>query len=137
MNTVLLKGRATKEATITVTSTGKKVAKFSIAVDRQYVKGKEKEVDYFKIEAWGFWAEKASKICKGIKVFVTGSLRLNSWVDKATGQKRYDVIVVASEVEPVWGAESNYPMANESSEPKIPADMLDKSQTADGEEVPF
>jgi len=137
MNTVLLTGRATKEATLTTTSTGKQVAKFSIAVDRLFVKGKDKEVDYFKIEAWGFWAEKASKIVKGIKVFVTGSLRLNSWVDKATGQKRYDVIVVASEVEPVWGAESNYPQANESSEPKIPEDMVNAGGKDEQTEVPF
>lgn len=133
MNTVLLTGRATKEATITVTSTGKKVAKFSIAVDRQYVKGKEKEVDYFKVEAWGYWADKASKIVRGIKVFVSGCLRLNTW--EKDGKKHYDVIVVASEVEPVWGAESGYPQANESSEPKIPADMVPHDN--EGVEVPF
>ena len=133
MNTVLLTGRATKEATITVTSTGKKVAKFSIAVDRQYVKGKEKEVDYFKVEAWGYWADKASKIVRGIKVFVSGCLRLNTW--EKDGKKHYDVIVVANEVEPVWGAESGY-TPNESSEPRIPAEMV-MEKCDDGTEVPF
>lgn len=134
MNTVLLTGRAVREAE--VKSVGEhRVAKFTLAVERPYVKGKEKITDYFKVEAWNFWADKASKIVKGIKVFVSGSLKLNTWNDKTTGKKCYEVSVVANEVEPVWGVESNYPQANESSEPQIPADMV--PQTPDGEEVPF
>lgn len=137
MNTVILTGRAVREAD--VRQVGQyTVAKFTLAVDKPFIKGKEKQpADFFKIEAWGKQAEKASKICKGIKVFVSGSLKLSTWNDKATGKKVYEVSVTANEVEPVWGTESNYPMANESSEPQIPAEMLDKPQTADGEEVPF
>lgn len=134
MNTVLLTGRAVREAEVRQVGEHR-VAKFTLAVERPFVKGKDKVTDYFKVECWNFWADKAAKIVKGIKVFVSGSLKLNTW--EKDGKKHYDVLVNASEVEPVWGAESNYPMANESSEPKIPAEMLDKPQTADGEEVPF
>lgn len=135
MNTVILTGRAVREAD--VRQVGQyTVAKFTLAVDKPFIKGKEKQpADFFKIEAWGKQAEKASKICKGIKVFVSGSLKLSTW--EKDGKKHYEVSVTANEVEPVWGAESNYPMANESSEPKIPADMLDRPQTEDGSEVPF
>ena len=136
MNTVLLTGRAVKEAEVKMVGEHR-VAKFTLAVERPFVKGKEKVTDYFKVECWNFWADKASKIVKGIKVFVSGSLKLSTWNDKATGKKVYEVSVTANEVEPVWGAESNYPMANESSEPQIPAEMLDKPQAVDGEEVPF
>lgn len=135
MNTVLLTGRAVREAEVKMVGEHR-VAKFTLAVERPFVKGKEKVTDYFKVECWNFWADKASKIVKGIKVFVSGSLKLNSWIDKKTGEKRYDVVVDAKEVEPVWGAESNYPQANESSEPKIPAEMV-MEKCEDGTEVPF
>jgi single-strand DNA-binding protein len=135
MNTVLLTGRAVREAEVKMVGEHR-VAKFTLAVERPFIKGKEKVTDYFKVECWNFWADKASKIVKGIKVFVSGSLKLNTWNDKTTGKKVYEVSVVANEVEPVWGAESGYPQANESSEPKIPADMLDRPQTEDGREVP-
>jgi len=137
MNTVLLTGRAVREAEVRTVGEHR-VAKFTLAVERPYVKGKEKVTDYFKIECWNFWADKAAKIVKGIKVFVSGSLKLNTWNDKATGKKCYEVSVNATEVEPVWGAESNYPMANESSEPVIPESMLNETATADTQtEVPF
>lgn len=134
MNTVLLTGRAVREAE--VKSIGEhRVAKFTLAVERPFVKGKEKVTDYFKVECWNFWADKAAKIVKGIKVFVSGSLKLNTWNDKTTGKKCYEVTVVANEVEPVWGAESGY-TPNESSEPRIPAEMV-MEKCEDGTEVPF
>ena len=135
MNTVLLTGRATKEAD--VRQVGQyTVAKFTLAVDRPFVKGKEKQpADFFKIEAWGKQAEKASKICRGIKVFVSGSLKLSTW--EKDGKKHYEVSVTANEVEPVWGAESNYPQANESSEPKIPEDMVNAGGKDEQTEVTF
>ena len=133
MNTVLLTGRAVREAEVKTVGEHR-VAKFTLAVERPFVKGKEKVTDYFKVECWNFWADKASKIVKGIKVFVSGSLKLNTW--EKDGKKHYDVIVVANEVEPVWGAESNYPQANESSEPKIPIEMV-MEKCEDGTEVPF
>lgn len=135
MNTVLLTGRAVREAEVRQVGEHR-VAKFTLAVERPFVKGKDKVTDYFKVECWNFWADKAGKIVRGIKVFVAGSLKLNTWPDKTTGKKCYEVLIVANEVEPVWGAESGY-TPNESSEPQIPAEMLDKPQTADGEEVPF
>lgn len=134
MNTVLLTGRAVREAEVKMVGEHR-VAKFTLAVERPFVKGKEKVTDYFKVECWNFWADKASKIVKGIKVFVSGSLKLNTW--EKDGKKHYDVIVVAFEVEPVWGAESNYPRANESSEPKIPEDMVNAGGKDEQTEVPF
>lgn len=119
MNTVLLTGRAVREAEVRQVGEHR-VAKFTLAVERPFIKGKDKVTDYFKVECWNFWADKAAKIVKGIKVFVSGSLKLNTW--EKDGKKHYEVFVTANEVEPVWGAESNYPMANESSEPKIPAE---------------
>ena len=135
MNTVLLTGRAVREAEVRQVGEHR-VAKFTLAVDRPFVKGKEKQpADFFKIEAWGKQAEKASKICRGIKVFVSGSLKLSTW--EKDGKKHYEVSVTANEVEPVWGAESNYPQANESSEPKIPEDMVNAGGKDEQTEVPF
>jgi len=134
MNTVLLTGRAVREAEVRQVGEHR-VAKFTLAVERPFVKGKEKVTDYFKVECWNFWADKASKIVKGIKVFVSGSLKLNTWNDKTTGKKVYEVSITANEVEVVWGAESGC-TPNESSEPKIPAEMV-MEKCEDGTEVPF
>jgi len=134
MNTVLLTGRAVRETEVRTVGEHR-VAKFTLAVERPFVKGKEKVTDYFKVECWNFWADKAAKIVKGIKVFVSGSLKLNTWNDKTTGKKVYEVSVSATEVEPVWGAESNYNPAEPMPGEQIPADLigLKDEQT----EVPF
>ncbi len=58
-------------------------------------------------------------------------------IDRFGEIQEVEVSVVANEVEPVWGAESNYPQANESSEPKIPEDMVNAGGKDEQTEVPF
>lgn len=134
MNTVLLTGRAVREPELRQVGEHR-VAKFTLAVERPFVKGKEKITDYFKVECWNFWADKAAKIVKGIKVFVSGSLKLNTW--EKDGKKHYDVIVNATEVEPVWGGESNYNPADAQPNDQIPADMVNPGAKDEQTEVPF
>lgn len=63
---------------------GNSVAKFSIAVRNH--KG---ESDWFDCEAWGKTAQIAADYLKaGSKVAVSGSVKIEQWEDKASGQKR-------------------------------------------------
>ena len=57
MNNVTLIGRLTADPEIKTTQSGISLTHFSIAVDRQYSKDKEKETDFLDCTAWRGTAE--------------------------------------------------------------------------------
>lgn len=98
-NKVIIGGRLTEDPVLSTTPSGVSVTSFHIAVNRSY-KGEDGKTaaDFFTVTAWrGLaefitrWFRKASSVC------VVGSLQTRSWTDKATGQKRYAVEIVADE----------------------------------------
>ncbi|WP_088894854.1 single-stranded DNA-binding protein [Leptolyngbya ohadii] len=63
-----------------------KVAKFRLAVDRGKSDG---EASWFNIEVWGRIAETVEKyVRKGSQIGVTGTVRADTWTDRATGANR-------------------------------------------------
>ena len=92
MNKVILTGRLTKDVDLrTVQSTGNSVAKFTIAVSRDF---KKDETDFINCTAFGKTAETIERFfTKGRPIMITGRIQVSSY-DK-DGQKRYstDVIV--------------------------------------------
>ncbi len=89
-NKVILIGRVTALPEMRYTQTGKAVATFTLAVDRQAKKvdGKEKETDFISIVAW----ERLAEICaqyldKGKLICVDGRLQVRSYTAN-DGQKR-------------------------------------------------
>lgn len=106
MNTVFLIGRLTKDVELRyIASTGKAVARFTLAVDRAFAK-KEDEVtaDFFNIVVWGKTAENcANYLAKGRMLAVRGRLQNNNYTDKS-GVKQYAVEIIAEEVKFIdWG----------------------------------
>lgn len=98
LNTVILMGRLTKDPELKQTPQGVSVATFSLAVDRNYSKGEEKQTDFINITAWRSTADFVAKyFTKGQLVAVRGRLQTRTWQDQS-GQKRYAVDVVADEV---------------------------------------
>ena len=97
LNNVVLMGRLTADPTMRHTYTNNvPVASFSIAVDRRFIQGREKEVDFFNVVAWQTTAEFAcNHFTKGQPIVVQGRLQQRTWTDEATGTKRYAVEVVA------------------------------------------
>lgn len=97
MNKVILMGRLTKD----VEARGeddKKVARYSLAVDRKYSKGEEKQADFINIVVFGKGAEFAEKyLKKGTKVVVTGRIQTGSY--EKDGKKVYTTDVIAEEQE--------------------------------------
>jgi len=94
MNSVFLIGRLTKDPELRfVAGSGKAVANFSIAVDREF--SKEKVADFFPIVVWGKQAETVSQyMSKGKRVAVRGSLQTDKYQDK-NDITRYVTRVVA------------------------------------------
>lgn len=98
LNTVILMGRLTRDPELKQTPQGVSVATFSLAVDRNYSKGEEKQTDFINIIAWRNTADFVSKyFTKGQLVAVRGRLQTRQWQDQS-GQKRYATDVVADEV---------------------------------------
>lgn len=103
MNNVVLIGRLTKDPELRfIPNSGKAVARFSIAVNREF--SKEKEADFFNIVVWGKTAEYVANYSqKGRLIAINGNLRNNNYEDK-NGTKHYTIEVVANRVEILeWG----------------------------------
>lgn len=98
LNTVILMGRLTRDPELKQTPQGVSVATFSLAVDRNYSKGEEKQTDFINITAWRSTADFVAKyFTKGQLVAIRGRLQTRQWQDQS-GQKRYATDVVADEV---------------------------------------
>jgi single-strand DNA-binding protein len=112
-NKVLLMGNLTRDPEVKYTPKGTALANLGLAVNRVWTteSGEQKEeVTFIDIEVWGRQAETAGQyLAKGRPVFVEGRLKLDSWEDKESGQKRNKLKVVAERVQflgaPRGGAE--------------------------------
>lgn len=112
-NKVLLMGNLTRDPEVRYTPKGTAIANLGLAVNRVWTTetGEQKEeVTFVDIEVWGRQAETAGQyLSKGRPVFVEGRLRLDSWEDKESGQKRNKLKVVAERIQflgaPRTGAE--------------------------------
>jgi single-strand DNA-binding protein len=112
-NKVLLMGNLTRDPEVRYTPKGTALANLGVAVNRVWTteSGEQKEeVTFVDIEVWGRQAETAGQyLSKGRPVFVEGRLKLDSWEDKESGQKRNKLKVVAERVQflgaPRGGAE--------------------------------
>ena len=95
-NKVILMGRLTATPELKQTGGGSSVTSFTIAVDRKYNKGEEKQADFISIVAWRQTAEFICKYFdKGSAILIEGELQTRSWTDQQ-GNKRYATEVVAS-----------------------------------------
>lgn len=92
MNQVEILGNLTRDPIIRATSTGKTMARFSVAVNRTYrtTAGEEKTlVDFINIVAWERMAESVGNyLKKGSRVFVMGRYTTRSY-EGQDGQKKY------------------------------------------------
>ena len=97
-NRIILMGRLTKDPEIRTTQSGVTMCRFSIAVDRAYSKGQEKQTDFFDITAWRQTAEFVSKyFSKGKCILIEGKIQNNNYTDQ-NGVKHYQNVVIADSV---------------------------------------
>ena len=110
-NKVILMGRLTGSPELKQTPSGVPVTSFSLAVDRKYSKGENKQVDFITVVAWQQTAEFICKyFAKGQAMLLCGELQTRSWKDQ-NGNNRYATEVRVDEVsfcEPKKDEETNY-----------------------------
>lgn len=102
MNLVVMCGRLTKDPEVRYTTgdSPKAVARWSLAVDRQY-KGRDgkTEADFFNCVAFGKTAEHLEKYWrKGMKMLLEGRLQNDDYTNR-DGQKVRNVQIVVDQVE--------------------------------------
>lgn len=99
MNKVTLIGYATRNATLTETSTGVKVGRFNIAVNRSYTGADgERKTDFFPVVAFRNLAEIVGRyVHKGSRVCVCGSLESRTYED--SDGKKAVIEIIAQDVE--------------------------------------
>ncbi|HZK24513.1 MAG TPA: single-stranded DNA-binding protein [Oscillospiraceae bacterium] len=99
LNRIILIGRLTRDPELRYTSTnGVAVASFTLAVDRRFTQGQQREADFIPIVTWRNQAENCAKyLGKGSLVAVEGRLQIRSY--EKDGQRRTAAEVVADSVQ--------------------------------------
>ncbi len=100
MNKVILLGRLTKVPEIRFSQANNiKVANFTLAVNRRYVKeGEERQADFINIVCFSKLAEFAEKyLSQGIQICLLGRIQTRNWEDD-NGIKHYVTEVIAEEI---------------------------------------
>lgn len=92
INTAILAGNLTRDPEVRYTPAGTPVGKISLAVNERFRSktGEDREeVLYIDIDVWGPQAEACGKhLTKGSPVLVEGAVKLDTWTDRESGQKR-------------------------------------------------
>lgn len=108
LNKAILMGRLTRDPELRYTDAQVPVVNFTLAVERDYKQGEERQADFIPITAWRGTAEFISRnFTKGQLVAVTGKIQVRSY--EKSGEKRTAVNVIADEVyfaEPKRGNDS-------------------------------
>ena len=95
MNKVILIGRLCNEVETRRTNSGKAVASYRLAVDRQFKQEGQPEADFLNCVAFGSNGEFAWKhLHKGMKIAVEGRIQTRSYDDK-DGKKVYVTEIIA------------------------------------------
>ena len=130
MNKVILIGRVTKDIERKITNSGKSVASFTLAVNRDFKNADGKyDADFINCVAYGQQAETISKyVNKGDKFGITGKLNTRTY-DKQDGSKAYVTEVIVDGFEFLESKKDKPVMLN------VNADDFTEIDT--GDDLPF
>ena len=139
-NLVVLTGRLTADPELKSTSNGLSVTTFSIAVDRRYRSGEERQTDFINIVAWRQSAEFITKYFKkGNLIGIEGSIQTRRYQDK-NGNNRTAFEVVVNNVQFVESKrDSGAPMGDSAPASFSNADVNDFADLGDAtdDDLPF
>jgi single-strand DNA-binding protein len=152
-NKVILMGNLTRDPELRYTPKGTAVAKIGLAVNRVWrtETGESKEeVTFVDVDVFGRTAENVGQYMrKGSPILIEGRLRLDTWEDKQTQQKRSKLGVVAETVQFLGGGRgASSPGGGDSGEsapparprppaPAKPAEPDSDMPPAEDDDVPF
>ncbi len=112
LNRVLIIGTLTRDPELKYLPNGTACAQIGMAINRAYTQDGEKreETTFVDVELWGRTAELAGEyLKKGKPVFIEGRLKLDTWDDKQTDQKRSKMKVVAETMQFIGGRDQAAP----------------------------
>jgi single-strand DNA-binding protein len=103
VNKVFLIGRLTQDPELRYTPSGAPVSDLRLATSRQYTSKDgtpQKDTLYIDVTVWNRQAENCCQyLKKGRMVHIEGYLKMDSWDDRTTGEKRTKVKVEAERVQ--------------------------------------
>jgi single-strand DNA-binding protein len=134
MNQVVLTGRLTKDIELRYAEgSGKAIGKFSLAVDRDFKKEGQTDVDFINCIAFDKKAETiANYVKKGHKLGVIGRIQTGSY-DNKDGNKVYTTDVIVDKIEFLQPKGND----NQSSVPKADNEIPDDYFGGGEEGIPF
>lgn len=98
LNVAVITGRLTADPELRKTTTGISVTSITVAVERNYKNGEERESDFINVVAWRGTADFVSTYFKkGQMIAIQGSIQTRNYEDK-NGNKRTAVEIVAENV---------------------------------------
>lgn len=113
LNKVMLIGNLTRDPELRHTPRGAAVTDISIAINRVWRDDngqKQEETTFVDVTAWGRTAETIHQyLHKGSPIYLEGRLHLETWDDKANGQKRSKMKVIAEAVQFLGSPRSSSP----------------------------
>lgn len=97
MNNITLIGRAGRDPEVRYFESGTCVANLTLAVNRR---SRDEEPDWFNLEIWGKQAQVAADyVRKGSLLGIIGSIKIDKWTDRTTGEQRSKVVVNVDRLE--------------------------------------
>ncbi len=151
VNKVILVGNLGSDPEVRYFDGGAIVAKFNIATSEAYTNRNGERVEqteWHRIEVWNKTAQIAEKyLKKGNQVYIEGSIRSESWVDKE-GQQRNGITIRATNMTLLGGnpgsgtsaPPANPPLASYDSKPADPSPVspaLSADSNNDDDDLPF
>ena len=139
-NKVILLGNLTRDPEVKFTPKGSAVCKFGMALNRKWkneVGDQKEEVTFVDVTAWGKSGETlAQYVKKGDMLHIDGRLNLESWDDKATGQKRTKLSVVMETFSLIGSKRGGSEAATPRATPKVKAEGEAEGE-AEADDIPF
>lgn len=145
-NKVILMGNLTRDPELRYTPKGTAIAKMGLAVNRTWKSesGETKEeVTFVDVDVFGRTAENVGQYMrKGSPILIEGRLRLDTWEDKQTNQKRSKLGVVAETVQFLGSPRGSEGSSPDAARPRPPAAAKPAGDDAEApppeeDDVPF
>jgi single-strand DNA-binding protein len=103
LNKVMLIGNLTRDPELRYTPKGTAVAEIGMAINRVRTDDqgqRQEDTTFVDVTLWGRQAELAQQyLSKGRPVYIEGRLQMDTWEDKASGQKRSKLKVVGENMQ--------------------------------------
>lgn len=128
MNYAVIMGRLTRDPETRITTNGKNVTRYTLAVDGY---GQNAEADFIPCVAWDKASDFADKYFrKGMRVLVSGRIKTGSYTDRE-GRKVYTTDVIVSSQEFADSKGQTAPAPTQAPAQPAPDDFLSVPEGAD------